>query len=239
MNKCLQVMLSVVLLCTFLCFFVACSNHNDVPTTYNYISVNGEKLSAEYFGYFFYLAQSSMLSEAGHTSENSTDEDIETYWKTTEIEGKNAVEVARDVAVDNAVSQKVQYFAALQNGIELSADEQASIDAAIEQTVSDNGGSKAFEDMLVSMGTNIEAYKQIITENVYIQNLYNKLDSEGALSVSEDEIAAFTEAHSADYLPEEMLDLAKKDKFNAMAKQWESEAKIEIDDEAIKQFKII
>jgi len=78
-----------------------------------------------------------------------------------------------------------------------------------------------------------------ITENVYIQNLYNKLDSEGALSVSEDELAAFTEAHSADYLPEEMLDLAKKDKFNAMAKQWESEAKIEIDDEAIKQFKII
>lgn len=230
----LSVALSV-LLC--ISIFAACSDRTGSGDV-DFIKVDAESLSREYIGYFFYVAQTSMLSEAGHTKENSTKEDISLYWETTEIEGTNAVDVARDVAADNAVLQKVQYLKAIQEGITLTQEEFDSIDSDIQTTAANNGGVSQFGKLLDDMGTDMNAYKQIITENIYIQKLYDKYDAQGSLNISDAELAAFSEIHANEYPPQHMLDLAKKEKFNTFAKQWEKDADIVIDDEAMKQFNV-
>ena len=233
--KCL---VSFMLIASLLFAFTACSGTSTPSDNAVCISVDSKPLTKEYIGYFFYVAQSSMLSEAGHTADNSTDEDIALYWQTTEIEGKNAVEVARDVAADNAVFQKIQYLRAMADGITLSSEEQAAIDDDFSSVVAAQGGEEAFSALLADMGTNMEAYKQIITENAYISKLYSTYDANGLLDISDAELSAYAEAHAEEFSPEMMLDAAKKEKFNAIAKQWEKDAEIIIDDEAMKQFEI-
>ncbi|MBR2404170.1 MAG: hypothetical protein IKA95_00730 [Clostridia bacterium] len=231
-------LISFILMVSLLFALGACSGISDPSDSAVYISVDSKPLTKEYIGYFFYVAQSSMLSEAGHTTDNSTDEDIALYWQTTEIEGKNAVEVARDVAADNAVFQTVQYLKAVAEGILLTSDEQAAIDADVASVVTAQGGEEAFSALLADMGTNMQAYKQIITENAYISKLYSTYDANGLLDISDAELLAFSEAHAEEFSPDMMLDAAKKEKFNAIAKQWEKDAEIFIDDEAMKQFEI-
>lgn len=236
--KLCKYVISLILIASLLAALGACSDSSSLSSNAVCISVDNEPLTKEYIGYFFYVAQSSMLSEAGHTADNSTEEDIALYWQTTEIEGKNAVEVARDVAADNAVFQKVQYLRAIADGISLTSDEQAAIDADVDSVVALQGGEDAFESLLADMGTNMEAYKQIITENAFISKLYETYDASGLLNISDAELMAYADDHAEEFSSDMMLDAAKKEKFNAIAKQWEKDAEIIIDDEAMKQFEI-
>ncbi len=227
---------SVFLAVFFLLSMCACVNNGKDKTVS--VTVNNEPLSDEYIGYFLYVAKLSMLSEAGYNDENSTEEDIETYWKTTEIEGENAIDVARDIAVNNAVSQKVQYLKSLEEGLDLNADEIAVIEQQLSATTESNGGEKEFSKTLADMGTNFESYKQIVIENTCISKLYELYESQGKLEISDAELSQYTEAN-ADTIPMEMMyEYAKKDKFNSMAKQWEKEYDIIIDDDAVKNLNI-
>ena len=201
-----------------------------------YIKVDDEILSREYIGYFFYLAQTAMLEEAGYS--NSTKEDINTYWETAKIEGKDAEDVARDVASDNAVSAKVQYLKAIEEGIVLTSEEEKAIDTDIEASAKSQGGRAEFEKTLKSMGTNIEAYRQTKIENVYIQKLYDKYNTEGILDISDTELAQFTLANEGQIMPEEMLEYAKSEKFNSLVKQWKKDSTIVIDDDMMKLFNV-
>ncbi len=229
--------LSLILL-IFVILLPACSDRTKSEAEKVYITVNDEPLSKEYISYFFYVAEIGMLSEAGYTSENSTQEDIATYWKTTEIDGKNAVDVARDLAADNAVLQKLQYQKALSEGISLSAQESANIDKEVISTSESNGGYEEFEKTLSDMGTDMASYKQIITENLYIQKLYEKYDADGALAVSDEAIAELRGQYADNVTDEEITDILKKQEFNKIVKQWKKEASIEIDDESIKEFNV-
>ena len=58
------------------------------------------------------------------------------------------------------------------------------------------------------------------------------------LEITDEEFNAFIDNHSQEYAPEMMLDEAKKDKFNSIAKKWETDADIIINDEAMKQFEV-
>ncbi len=228
------VMLSVlVVLCGCGCSVEKTSTDNGY-----YVKVNDEQLTKEYIGYFFSVAQESMLSEAGYTPENSTQKDIDTYWETTELEGKNAVEVARDVAVNNAVMQKIVFQKAVEEGIVLSDDEIAYLDSDLESVVSANGGKDAFGELLSLKGTDAVAYKQILTENMYMEKLFQKYDSDGVLAVTDDELVAFSDANASNYPSDEMLFELKKQKFNEISLSWEKEAVIEINDEKINEFNV-
>ncbi len=230
-------LISLVLGLALILSFCACSNTISTKKN-NIIMVNNEPLDKEYIGYFFYVAKTSMISEAGYTSENSSQEDIKLYWETTEIEGINAVDVARDIAADNAVFQKVQYQKAIEEGITLSQEQILDIESSIENTVSNNGGRDSFDKLLDSMGTNMASYKQIITENMYISELYNLYDAKNILDIQDFELSSFAENHANEIPPEMMLDAAKKEKFNSIAKKWETTAEIYIDDEAMEEFEV-
>ena len=236
LNKLISIVLTAVLVLSLCACSLTIGTHK--TKTDVCIKVNSEPLDKEYIAYFFYVAKMSMISEAGYTADNSSEKDIELYWKTTEIEGVNAVDVARDVAADNAVFQKVQYLKAVEEGIVLSDEQLSMIEANIQDAALNNGGTKNFEKLLEDMGTDMLSYKQIITENVYISELYNLYDSKNMLEITDEEFNAFIDNHSQEYAPEMMLDAAKKDKFNSIAKKWETDADIIINDEAMKQFEV-
>jgi len=103
----LILLISVSVLCS--CKSFSGSSSDDLP----YITVGDKKVTKEYIGYFFYVAKLNMIKEAGMTlgeGGNSTQADVDAFWANTEIEGRTAVDVARDLAADNAVIQTVQYL---------------------------------------------------------------------------------------------------------------------------------
>ncbi len=231
----LLIVFAVVSMC-----FCSC-NSNNVSGDHPYIKVGDKSLSREYIGYFFYLAQRNMIQEAGMTlgdGGNSTKEDVISFWETTEIEGKSAVNVARDTAADNAVIQTVQYLKAVDEGIELTNEDEAEITAQIKAAIESSGGEDEFIKQLQSMNCDEEAYKQILTENKYLQKLYDKYDSEGLLSLSDDEMNQFMQANIEKIPQDQIFEAAKKDKFNKMVQQWESEYTIEISNEKMKEFEV-
>lgn len=206
-----------------------------------YIRINGEVVESGYIGYFFSLAQRNMLEEAGwRTGEdgNATQDDIDRYWETTKIDGKEAVNAARDLAADNVVRQKIQYYKAIEEGITLSDEEMADIEAQIEATIDNNGGKTEFAKALSEMNTDIESYTQIITENAYAQKLYDKLDSMDSFTPSPEEIDEFALANADKISQDDMYDALKKQKYNDMVTQWEKDFEIEINDSKMNEFKI-
>jgi len=88
------------------------------------------------------------------------------------------------------------------------------------------------------MDCNASAYRQILTENIYVQKLYDKYDFEGKLSVSDEEIKIYSQNHQNEISPEMMIDSAKKDKFNKMAQDWKKEYEVKINDNKMKEFTI-
>lgn len=223
-------------------FFCSCSsNGGEKADKGPYIKVGERKLSKEYIGYFFYVAQRNMIKEAGFNpgdGGNATEEDIKSFWETTEIEGRSATDVARDLAADNAVIQTVQYLKAVQEGIKLSGDDEKNITAQINAAIESSGGQEKFTNQLKSMGCTSQAYRQILTENKYVQKLYDKYDSDGKLSVSDEELNEYSKNFPSETSAELIFDLAKKDKFNRMAAGWENEYEIVISDKKMKEFQV-
>ena len=81
-----SLMLVVVLFCSCSAFQV--KNVSVVAT------VNGEDILTEEYNYYLLLAKESILSNAGATA------DSEEFWKTTDINGTNAGELAKQNALD-------------------------------------------------------------------------------------------------------------------------------------------
>ena len=136
------------------------------------------------------------------------------------------------------VLQTIQYLKAISESIKLTADEEKEITSQINAAIETSGGQQAFNNQLKSMDSDLDAYRQILTENKYVQKLYDKYDSEGKLSVSDEELNAYSQNHSGEIPEDVMFDYAKKDKFNRMAQEWEKEYDIVISDKKMKEFNV-
>lgn len=229
----------ILILVLIILSFSACTHAPSKKTSEKkdvYIEVNGEILSKEYIGYFFYLAQTAMLEEAGYSGSSS--DEIRTYWETAKIDGKDAADVARDIAADNAVSAKIQYLKAVDEGIVVTDKETEMINSDINSSAQSQGGMKEFEKFLVTKGTNLEAYRQTKLENVYIQKLYEKYDADGTLDISDTELSDYAASHNGEIDPEYILEYAKSEKFNSMVEQWKKDFEIIINDSLMKQFEV-
>ena len=239
--KVIKNLISLLVVFAVLCMCFSSCSPNNTTSDGSYIKVGDRELSKEYIGYFFYVAKLNMIKEAGFvTGEggNATDEDVDSFWETTEIEGKSAVDVARDLASDNAVIQTVQYLEAVKEGIKLTSDDEKEIAAQISAATESSGGKEAFNAQLKKMGCDADAYKQILTENKYVQKLYDKYDSDGKLSVFDEELSYYASQVPEGTSPELVFDSAKKDKFNKMAQEWEKEYEIVISDKGMKEFTV-
>ncbi len=127
-------------------------------------TVNGEKLTRAEFMLYYVRMQSNMLAEAGVQGE-----EIKTFWETTEIEGKKALDVAKDKALQEAVEIMVVGQKAKEKGITLSEEQLAEIESQIAGEISQYNSKADFDKELEYMNTTEEAFRNW-TKSVYLAN---------------------------------------------------------------------
>jgi len=143
--------LSVIAVCLMISIFAGCTIVDNTTIA----TVNGEKISKNEFAIYFAQIQYSMLDQAGI----QYGEDVAPFWETTEIEGKNAFEFAKESALQEAVKIKLKNIKAKELGVSLADQEMAAIDERIGMQISEIGGKEEYESQLKEIGTTISAYE--------------------------------------------------------------------------------
>lgn len=156
MKKLLLVMLSVLLL-------TSCGSKN-VAT------VGNTKITQSEFEFYLNSIKTQMSD-----TELQTDED----WQNKEIEGKKAIDVAKQQAMDNAVRNALYIEAAEAAGLSLSAEDEKTIETTKEQLVAGYGSEKAYNEFLKSNNITDEFVEMMCKSSVY----YNKIGQ----SITEEE----------------------------------------------------
>lgn len=167
--------LSVVALCLMMIFVFSSCKIVDNTTI---ATVNGEKITKGEFAVFFARIQDTMLQEAGI----SYGVDAENFWNTTEIEGKNALDVAKERALEEAVKIKVKVQKAKELDAELLEEELATIDSEIGQNIAQAGGMEAYEAEIKSFGSTVDGYEN------WLRSMYAADKVNNAIAVQEENI---------------------------------------------------
>ena len=155
-----------------------------ITKTVSLATVDGETVTANDFYQYFPSVQSSMLSEAGI---NTSDSDaVAKFWKSTEIEGKNALTVAKERALNQAVNAVVQTKTAEKMGISLTEDEKKQISDYKISTIQQSYGSKsAFLDHLKEMNTTEAAFDKAVTASLISSKLFSEVSKGDEYKIDE------------------------------------------------------
>lgn len=145
--------------------------------------VNGEKITKAEFALFFMQMQNTMLEQAGV----SEAEEVENFWKTTEIEGRNALDVARSQAMNDAIEVRIINQKAKELGITLDKNTLEDIDTHIGGEISQYSDREAFYRSLDKMGTTFDAYKNWITSIYLANDVANVFLADESLIATEEE----------------------------------------------------
>lgn len=210
MKRYILLALSVVLALTLLC---SCSNVNikDVSVI---ATVNGEDIPKAEYDYFLLFAKQSILATASAAQDN------EEFWTTTEIDGKKAEDLAKETALEDAISYTLLAQEASKQGI------SADAEAAKEQISS--ALSSEYSQMLITQYGLTEEGVSGVLKKLYLESaLLQKLEAEGTIDVSEENLKSiyennfrtikhilisFTDSETGEtvYTDAEALDLANK-----------------------------
>ncbi len=158
-------------------------------------TVDGEVVTLNDFYQYYESIKATMLSEAGI---DSYDQDaVENFWKSTEIEGKNALTVAKERALNEAVKLIVQSKKAKEMNISLSEDDKKQIDEYKTAMVQQSYGSKAnFLEELKNLKTNETAFDKALTSSFISSKLYTEISKGDEYKI--DENAAIEKLKSGD-----------------------------------------
>lgn len=162
----LALILTVLLICS--CSAIQVKDVSAIAT------VNGEEILTEEYNYFLLMAKQTILGQAGASA------DSEEFWKTTDIDGQNAGELAKQNALDNAVRYSLIAQKAKELGITAdSAEAKEQINAALSANAS------AFESQF---GISKDTLKAVL-EKVYLENLLvQKFQEDGEIDLSEENV---------------------------------------------------
>lgn len=138
----------------------------------------------------FYL--NSIKNQMSDT-ELQTDED----WENKEIEGKKAIEVAKQQAMDNAVRNALYIEAAEKAGLSLTPEEQKTVDATKEQIVAGYGSGNGYKEFLSSNNITDEFIEMMCKSSVYYNKIGQKITEEK--SVQDEELEAYFTQNKADF----------------------------------------
>lgn len=159
--------------------------------------VDGQKIKKGEFLYFLEVQKLSMYSSALEVDPQITEE---TFWA-TKINNEDAIEVAKQKAIDSVKNLMVQMAKAKEAGITLSKEELASLDADIQATVIDtmdpqNNGEagkgnklRANKEMLKKYGFEISDLREALIKKYTVQKY--QLDEINKIPDSEADIETY------------------------------------------------
>lgn len=142
------------------------------------MTIDGEDISLDLYRYYYKMLQTTR------------DQGDDSYWD----DNPDALADLKDEVLDNTKSIIAAKRLAAENGVELTQDDQASVDSQVDATIEQFGGFSAYIDALEGEYLTEEVYRQVIEYQMLVNALYNKLYGKGGtyeLSDSEmKEIAA-------------------------------------------------
>ena len=131
-------------------------------------TVDGVKITKSEFN--FYLTQVKTQIEKQQNTESATD-----FWETAEVEGKKAIDAAREKALDEAVKAAIITQKAKENGIKLSQEDIASIGKQKASQMQQSGGRDAFQAELKKNGLTDATYGNLLENSLFASKLREKL----------------------------------------------------------------
>lgn len=151
-------------------------------------TVGNIKISQSEFEFYLNSIKKQMSD-----TELQTDED----WENKEIEGKKAIDVAKQQAVDNAVRNALYIEAAEKAGLSLTEQDNKTIEATKEQLVAGYGSDKAYKEFLKSNNITDEFIEMMCKSSVY----YNKIGQlvMDETTIEDAELEAFYTQNKADF----------------------------------------
>lgn len=170
-------LICAMLLC--LAAFTGCA-----ADTQELAKVNGVKLTRGEFRFYLENMKELMVSNLGL---KITDEES---WSTVEIENRKAIDVAKEKALDDAVSLMVQVQRAKEAGITLTDSDKLSIGKQKNSLIESFGGEEGFNQQLRKWQISSSQFDTILQNYMYASKLKAKtIQEDPSLSdVSEDEI---------------------------------------------------
>lgn len=163
--SCLALLLILSLLCSCTAFKIT-----DVSVV---ATANGEDILTEEFDYFLLFAKQSILANAGATA------DSKEFWETTEIDGKNAGDLAKENALNDAINYTLIAQKARAMGISTDTPE------AREQISSALSSAKEFS---AQYGISEDALKSVINKLYLESQLIRVMEEKGEIDVSEENL---------------------------------------------------
>ena len=176
MKKMLAGVLSLILLSS------ACGDGSEYAA-----KVGKSKISASELQFYLESVKSEMEG-----TELSSEED----WQEKEIEGRKAIDLARERALDTAVNNVAYIEVAKAMGIKLSDSDRDTVDRNKDQFVSLYGGEDAYKDFLEANGISDDFIDMLCESMIYSSKLTERLSEEDP--VTDEDISAYFSENEAE-----------------------------------------
>lgn len=176
--KKIKILAALVAVCLTIGLFSGCSIGDNTVLA----NVDGAQITKAEFALYLLQIENNMLSQAGI----STQDQAEAYWQ-TEVDGKNAVETAKDTAMEQVILTKLKCLKAEELNVSLTDEEKESINQQIGSQISEMGGRSVFQAELKNIGTNEDAYIAFMEDMYLASKVDSALSEMPEYSVSEDE----------------------------------------------------
>jgi len=188
MKKIISILMAVCLLISF-CGCEKASDDRVVAT------IDGENVYFWELSFFLDSVKGELINQAKLTSE----EEVEDFWKNTDIDGTPAKEVAKNKALEQAVLFREKVILAKKAGCALTDEQLAEIKEQLKSTTSSLGGEDEFKKILNDAGLTLENYESLMKDSYLVDSLMTKLAEDGTLTVSDEEISAFYTENASDF----------------------------------------
>lgn len=172
----------VVSICALALLLSSCADNSEYAA-----KVGGKKISSDELKFYLSSVKSQMAG-----TELSNDED----WQTKEIEGRKAIDLARERALDTAVDNLAYIEVGKALGIKLTSDDKKKMESYKNQFVSQSGGSASYKEYLAANGIKDSFIDMLCESMIYSGKLTDKLVSEQP--VTDEEVSAYYEENKDD-----------------------------------------
>lgn len=129
--------------------------------------IGDEEIDKGLFNYFFERAQYNLMAE--NLKSDATEEDVKNFWS-KQIDGKNAIDVARENAKKDVIQFVVGKQAAEKNNISMSDEEEENLEQYMEDYIT--------EDFLAQMKLTKEQVKYILEGSTITSKFAEKVVAE-------------------------------------------------------------
>lgn len=178
-----KIIILALIICVSLSLF-ACEKASDDRVVG---TINGENIYCWEFNFFLTNVKNELLSQANVSSE----EEEKDFWKSGEIDGISAKQIALDKAFEQTVLFKQKLMLAKMSGITLDADMKKAVNSAILEIQNSFGGEDALKKELQSNGLTLDNYK-VLMENSYLVDAYvSKLSQDDTIKATPEEIESY------------------------------------------------